>query len=641
MKDIFNSLTAQLKNRNIKDAYCIIVSKYRLYQVIALCRSIEKYVNGHTTSEIFILCMDTETYDILKKIKLTQVTLLQLYDIETNELRLIKKQRRLNEYCWTLKPVLLDFILDRFPSIHRVTHLDVDLYFFNDPRPIFENQGKCSVLLSDHDYPDDVKEHSERMVGKVNSGFVSFIRNENGIACLKWWKIRCIEWCYDRIEPNRFSDQKYLEEAPHLFEGICYIKTHGVNIAPWNEKKYTVSLRNNEICVNNDRLIMYHFGGFRLRNKNEYSLALDGHNEPIALIYEPYTQALREAISDVEKVDSRFNAYLVEEKYKKNDRIFKFNGKTVLQQEGDCFYATIVSDRYICKAITMYKSLARHSKSFHLFMLCTDEVAYKMINSMNLKKVTCIMLDEVEDRDLLSIKSRRTKTEYSWTLKPALLHYIMTHYSTAQYYAMIDSDLFFFADPIKIFNEAPQASLYLTDHYNSKRFQHYYNKSGKINSGFVGCKNNETALAAVEWWKSRCIAWCFNRFDQVKKLYGDQRHLETWPKLFSNVHIVRSKGAHVAPWNIEGYQLSERDGKLYVNDQRIVLYHFSGFGIYSPREFSLSWFNRVEDQVVNSIYLPYIKTLTKVIEEVKELYPDFEAGFVKRGDYPEQHYYKT
>ncbi|MDF2546536.1 MAG: hypothetical protein K0R93_1434 [Anaerosolibacter sp.] len=290
------------------NGYCIILSKFRLYQVVALYHSLASNISDLKSFKVFILCMDHETYDILSKLNLENVLLIQLQRIETDELRSIKKGRKLNEYCWTLKPVFLEYVLKKYLEIDRVTHLDADLYFYGDPTSIFINQPDISILLSDHDYSDKHK-YIEDAAGKTNSGIVSFKRDKHGFKCLKWWKERCYEWCFDRVEGDKFGDQRYLNKAPQLFKGVSYINTPGVNIAPWNEEKYKFTLKDSRVLLNKDKLIMYHFCGFRLLNKNEYTLELDWHKNPIPVIYEPYVNAILNAITCIEKADANFNGF--------------------------------------------------------------------------------------------------------------------------------------------------------------------------------------------------------------------------------------------------------------------------------------------------------------------------------------------
>ncbi|TCO79064.1 hypothetical protein [Marinisporobacter balticus] len=304
------------------------------------------------------------------------------------------------------------------------------------------------------------------------------------------------------------------------------------------------------------------------------------------------------------------------------------------------YFSTIVSDKYLYKLIVMYKTLKHHCDDFHLCILCTDQTSYHILSDLQFENATCFCLHQIQDKDLMKAKTNRTRQEYAWTLKPAMLYYVMKNFSDTAYYAHIDADICFFSNPEKIFNENPSASLYLTDHNNSNKFMDTYDLTGRYNTGFVGCKNDLTALEAVKWWRSRCIEWCYKDPDIKAKLFGDQRYVERWPKNFSNVHIVNTKGANVAVWNIDNYQLSYKNEKVYIDHEVLIFYHFSGLSIYSSKEFNLSWFCGLPNTAVNLIYVPYMKLLSETIENTKKLHPNFSNGFTLKGKISNIHYHK-
>ena len=206
----------------------------------------------------------------------------------------------------------------------------------------------------------------------------------------------------------------------------------------------------------------------------------------------------------------------------------------------------------------------------------------------------------------------------------------MQRYRDTSYYAHVDSDLYFFSDPIQIINEAPFASAFLTDHNFSAEFLSSYETSGKYNTGFVCCKRDITAHAAVTWWLDMCFEKCSLIADAEKEIYGDQRYVEKWPLMFKNVHIVKSKGANVAQWNVGGFKINEKNSEAYIENDRLIFYHFSGLEILSKEEYSLCTFYRIEDNPLRLIYMPYIRNLSKQISLVADYFPDINGGFANR-----------
>lgn len=301
----------------MQNAFCIVLSKYRLYQGITLYRSI---AYNYSNFKVFFLCVDEETFNICQRMHLENVQLIRDTDLNDPRLAAAKQSRRLNEYCWTLKPIFLQHVLKIYDFIDNAVSLDADICFFDDPAPIFTRQSNYTVLLSEHDYHDKASQ-VERTCGKYNSGFIVFKRCHTCFELLSWWGDRCIEWCFDGVDEGRFGDQKYLDSFQHMFPGVQSITTPGVNIAPWNEGKYHFHVKGGKIYVNNDKLICYHFCGLRLINKNTYALIM-GNQKLTGEIHTPYTIVLQESISSVEHISPGFNGYYIENHFKSNAKLY-------------------------------------------------------------------------------------------------------------------------------------------------------------------------------------------------------------------------------------------------------------------------------------------------------------------------------
>jgi lipopolysaccharide biosynthesis glycosyltransferase len=299
------------------NGFCIILSKYRLYQGITLYRSL---VYNYKNFEVFILCVDDETYQMCMALDLKNVILLKTEELADGRLSVIKQSRRLNEYCWTLKPFFLEHVLNKYDYLDNVVYLDADLCFFSDPSPIFECNKNYCALLSEHDFLEK-NSSVEKNCGKYNSGFIVFKKCKTSLDVLKWWEEKCIDWCFDSVDEGKFGDQKYLDLMPHLFEGIYSITAPGVNIAPWNEGKYYFHNKGDKVYVNEDKLICYHFCGLRLLDKNQYALLIGSQN-PNTVIHTPYTLVVQEAISEIERIAPSFNGYFVESHFHNKAKIY-------------------------------------------------------------------------------------------------------------------------------------------------------------------------------------------------------------------------------------------------------------------------------------------------------------------------------
>lgn len=226
---------------------------------------------------IHMLCMDDACFKKVKTLDRSHVVPMRLSELEEAQPALprVKEARSLLEYYFTCGPAFIRHVMDRHPNVEVITYLDADLYFFHDPEPLFEAFQGHSIGVTAHHLPHLGKRRiftahhlsafrkRRLQEGKYNVGWINFRRDADGVACLEWWRDRCIEWCYDRHEDGKYADQLYLDQWPVLFKGFYEFTHHGANVGMWNVGDYRFSFRNEIVYVDDDPLIFYHFHGFK------------------------------------------------------------------------------------------------------------------------------------------------------------------------------------------------------------------------------------------------------------------------------------------------------------------------------------------------------------------------------------------
>lgn len=274
--------------------FCTYFDYGYLRRALALYRSLRRHCRSF---QLFVLCMDEACYEALAALALPEVVLIPLAQLEHGDEALLraKGNRSRIEYYFTCTPSLPRYILAHWPEVELVTYLDADLYFFADPRPLFDAIGDGTVAVVPHRFTPRLR-RLERL-GRYNVGWVSFRRGTAGQACLEWWRERCLEWCYDRYEPTRFADQKYLDEWPARFASVVELPHKGANLAPWNLANYRISARGEAVHVDEEPLYFYHFHAFRQPEPERYDHRLHLYKtrptaEALRLIYVPYIHAL-------------------------------------------------------------------------------------------------------------------------------------------------------------------------------------------------------------------------------------------------------------------------------------------------------------------------------------------------------------
>jgi hypothetical protein len=274
--------------------FCTYLDKNYLPRGLALYRSLLRF---NIPFKLWILCMDQASFETLLRLNKQEIEPIALKDFEDGdtELLLAKSNRSLIEYFFTCTPSLPLYILKRNNQVDMLTYLDADLFFFTDPKPILEEMVSYSIGIIEHRFPPHLCDR-ERF-GIYNVGWISFRNDSNAHKCLKWWRDRCLEWCYDQVEEERYADQKYLNKWPQLFNTVKVIQHKGANLAPWNLSNFRLALKNKMVMVDDQPLIFYHFNGFRKLREWLYRINLSPHGSNpsrilLKYIYQPYIQAL-------------------------------------------------------------------------------------------------------------------------------------------------------------------------------------------------------------------------------------------------------------------------------------------------------------------------------------------------------------
>ena len=268
--------------------YVTLFDNNYLLQGIGLYKSL---VRNAKNFKLWVICIDEATYLMLVRLNFTNLTPLKLSEFETTELLFVKGTRSIGEYCWTLTPFVFDFVFSVAPTIERLTYIDSDVWIRKSPQPIFrdlENSGKL-VLITDHGYAPDYD--ASATSGQYCVQFLTFYKNGTS-EIRKQWQDQCIEWCFNRVEDNKFGDKKYLDDWPEQFPDLVHVMSNREwALAPWNATRFPYG-----------NSIFYHFHGLKIdvnKDGNTLSFRVEGqYILPEVLkkyVYLPYIHEINES----------------------------------------------------------------------------------------------------------------------------------------------------------------------------------------------------------------------------------------------------------------------------------------------------------------------------------------------------------
>ena len=244
---------------------------------------------------VFVLCLDDlakEGVELLgPNIMAISVDELMAADPEFASCR---NNRSQIEWYFTATSVLVNHLLNKYGRLRCLTYLDADLYFYSSPEFLHYESENTSVQIIEHRFGKGLEELVK--YGRFNVGWITFTSSLEGRAVVADYRANCIEWCYDRLEGDRFGDQKYLDRWPAHYPNCCISQIKGANVAYWNLSQWKLRSFGQDLFIDEDRLVFYHFQAIKRQESGEYAIC---HDKAILgvyynLLYVPYFMELSE-----------------------------------------------------------------------------------------------------------------------------------------------------------------------------------------------------------------------------------------------------------------------------------------------------------------------------------------------------------
>jgi hypothetical protein len=313
-------------------------------------------------------------------------------------------------------------------------------------------------------------------------------------------------------------------------------------------------------------------------------------------------------------------------------------------------FCTLFDSKYLVRGLALYASLQEVEPRAQLRAFCMDERAYDVLKRLELPRLTAISLDDLERHDprLAAVKADRTQLEYCWTATPCIAQYCLDREPDLEAITYVDSDIYFFSRPEPLFAEFGDNSIQIVPHRYAPEHRHMEPTSGIYNVEWVTFKRDQRGLEALDWWRERCLEWCYYREEDGK--LGDQKYLDDWPDRFQGVSVLQHLGGGLAPWNVSAYTLSERDGRVWVDDLPLIFYHYHSLKLFHPParrigrrrstpraapSGSFFWTSnyppsRLEERLV---WEPYLAAVNRAFQLARTVDPEFAEGLLTSEDF--------
>ena len=174
-------------------------------------------------------------------------------------------RHELVEACTAVKGALLNRLLDL--GFEAVIYLDPDTALFAPLTPVLSALDSSSIVLTPHQSVPNLREQAlvdnemtSLLYGTYNLGFIAVRNDAAGRAFGAWWAAMLHRACYDEPERGLFTDQRYIDLVPGLFDGVHVLRDPGCNVASWNlSTRRVTAAADGALLVNGSTLRFFHF----------------------------------------------------------------------------------------------------------------------------------------------------------------------------------------------------------------------------------------------------------------------------------------------------------------------------------------------------------------------------------------------
>lgn len=243
-------------------AYCTLATREFLPQVHALVESLRSAMPEARAVLLFVTRPGEDPAPPAWQ-GLEIIGVRDLVDTETE--RILRRRYSLGEFCFSLKPFLMRWMLARTDE---AVYLDADTVVYAPLEELHEALRESMAVVTPHldaPLPEDGKLPTEMTMlrsGLYNMGVFGVRGGEPADAFLEWWTRRVTRWGFVEPSLSYLGDQRWMDLAPVFFPDVAVLRHRGYNVGYWNLHSRRITGTAQRARVNGEPLAIFHYSGF-------------------------------------------------------------------------------------------------------------------------------------------------------------------------------------------------------------------------------------------------------------------------------------------------------------------------------------------------------------------------------------------
>ncbi|MEF9970436.1 MAG: hypothetical protein RR759_08270 [Ruthenibacterium sp.] len=220
-------------------------------------------------------------------------------------------------------------LLDFLQRSDKVAYIDPDIVVYDNLHALEELLDTYSCVVTPHQLEPETdavaiegNEMGSMLRGTYNFGFYAANNSESGIKFATWFRDRLLTHCFDDVPNGLFTDQRWGNLAPAMFDNVCIWRHPGCNVSTWNlTHRHVTKTADGKYFVNGEPLLFYHFSGFDSGAQLEM-LKMFGKGNPVLLdMRNWYIEQQKEAGQELyQNWKSKYNYYTDGSKIEQDER---------------------------------------------------------------------------------------------------------------------------------------------------------------------------------------------------------------------------------------------------------------------------------------------------------------------------------